>query len=55
MSCWDSYNENHELPPVSECKECGCDVDVEGNTVYECCGYSPKCETCGYAPCDHSC
>ena len=54
MSCWDAYNDDHELPPVGECKECECDVDANGDTTLECCGYSPKCATCGYAPCDHS-
>lgn len=44
-----------DLPVVGECKECGRDVDRDGNST-DICGYSPEdCEVCGSAPCDESC
>lgn len=40
---------------VGECPECGARVDVDGYSVEEYCNYSPRCKTCGDAPCKGSC
>lgn len=40
---------------VGECPECGARVDADGDSVEECCNYSPRCKVCGDAPCDQSC
>jgi hypothetical protein len=40
---------------VGTCPTCGGDVDADGYTTEESCNYSPRCETCGAAPCDGSC
>lgn len=43
-------------PPVLECPECGRDVDIEGDALFEnCCYCADKCETCGGGDCDQSC
>lgn len=59
MSCYGEYNdhtvEEREALYVSNCKECGSELDKDGKTTELCCSYSPICELCGYAPCDHSC
>jgi len=40
---------------VGECKACGGNIDSDGDTTEAGCYYSPRCEVCGYAPCDGSC
>lgn len=47
--------EEHLEDAVGECPECGARVDADGDSVEECCNYSPQCKTCGDAPCDQSC
>ena len=46
---------DHLEDAVGECPTCGAKVDSDGDSVEECCNYSPRCETCGDAPCDGSC
>lgn len=41
---------------VGECPVCGAPVDIDGDSVNECCNYSrSRCPNCGDAPCDGSC
>lgn len=53
MCCdgWDSQDED----TVGECPVCGGPVDADGDTTEAGCNYSPRCKTCGSAPCDGSC
>ena len=53
MCC--DYFEADPDSTAGQCPECGGDVDSDGSTTEEYCRYSPKCKTCGYAPCDQSC
>lgn len=41
---------------VGHCPDCEGEIDREGYSTEECCGYSPEvCKTCGWSPCDQSC
>ena len=46
-----------DLPAVSECDECGAELDKHGEPL-DVCGYSPyddKCDKCGANPCTDYC
>jgi hypothetical protein len=47
----------HDEKHVGQCKDCGSDVDSNGQCVEtNDCSYSPcDCKTCQYSPCDLSC
>jgi len=51
--CWDGYENDGEA--VGECPACGAPVDSDGFAVGHHCMWSPRCPTCGDAPCDGSC
>ena len=49
-------SDSHLEDSVGECNECGGSVDVNGDTVEECCNYAQyTCSQCGYAPCTGYC
>ena len=55
MSCCD-INEADDKEVVGICPECEGDINQDGYTVEDSCGYSPvECKTCGYQPCNQSC
>jgi hypothetical protein len=51
--CCDGYDNTEEV--VGECPVCGAPIDSDGFAVGNHCNYSPRCQTCGDAPCDGSC
>lgn len=55
MSCCDPFIEaDQEVTGV--CPRCERDVNKDGQTVEENCGYSPiECEECGAQPCTLAC
>lgn len=47
---WEGY-----VKPRGQCRECGEDVDEDGDAI-DGCTYSPVvCDTCHHQPCDGSC
>lgn len=55
MSCF-SVIESDDKEVTGVCPQCEGDINQDGQTVEDGCGYSPiECETCGFQPCDLSC
>jgi hypothetical protein len=55
MSCCDR-EVAHDREVTGVCPVCEGDIDQDGQTVEDGCGYSPvECEACGFQPCDESC
>lgn len=55
MACCDPW-EAEDKEVTGQCKQCGNDVNKDGETVHDRCSYSPiECDTCGDQPCDWSC
>lgn len=55
MSCCEPWPAEPEAT-VGKCPACDGDVDEDGETTEEGCGYSPiECKTCNWKPCDQSC
>ena len=53
--CADGSESRYE-DAVGECRGCVGKIDIDGDTVEECCNYAREyCPVCGYGACDGGC